>query len=167
MGGARRTPARQGVPARRRGVDRGEAGEPKTYVGTAADEQEGALSPDGRLIAYTSTTSGRAEIYVDSFPQPRDVRRVSLEGAIGRAVWRDGRELFFTGADGRSCLACEVAASPALTVGKPRVLFQLPAEMREIVPSPHGDKFLVMVAAGQQRTSLTLVQNWSAQLEKR
>lgn len=141
--------------------------EPKPYLATAANELGGVVSYDGRMLAYSSDASGRFEMYVDAFPSPDDPRRVSLDGATaGSARWRkDGREVYFTSADGRTLMACDVTASPALSVGKPRRLFTLPPEVFAWSPAPDGDKFLMMVPVGEPRTALTLVQNWSAQLK--
>jgi Tol biopolymer transport system component len=38
------------------------------FQATAADESQGQLSPDGRLLAYMSDESGRSEVYVRPFP---------------------------------------------------------------------------------------------------
>ena len=142
--------------------------EPKPYISTAANEFGGAVSHDGRLIAYSSDASGRFEMYVDAFPEAGDPKRVSLDGATaGSARWRnDGRELYFTSSDGRTLMACDVVATPKLAIGKPRALFALPPTGFAIQPAPDGSRFLVLVPVGEPRTALTVVQNWSAQIEK-
>jgi len=43
-------------------------GKPELFLGTPFAELEPAFSPDGRWIAYTSTESGRPEVYVRPFP---------------------------------------------------------------------------------------------------
>jgi Tol biopolymer transport system component len=146
----------------------GAGGEPIPYLATGSDEQGGFVSPDGRFIAYTSDASGRFEVYVDTFPKRGEARRVSIDGAAAvSARWRgDGRELFFVSADGRTLMASELSTSPALTAGKARALFTLPPEVFAWAPAPDGQRFLIMVPVGEPRTALTLVQNWSAQLER-
>jgi Tol biopolymer transport system component len=53
------------------------------------------VSSDGHCAAYYSDESGRFEVYVASFPEFRDERRVSANGA-GAPLWRkDGKELFY------------------------------------------------------------------------
>ena len=140
--------------------------ETKPYMTNPANEQGGVLSPDGKLIAYTSDTSGRYEVYLDAFPEHREARRVSSDGATLSSVrWRgDGRELYFTSADGRTLMACDVTLSPSPGLGKPHKLFDPPPETIAALPVPQGDKFLILVPVGEPRNSLTLVQNWSAQL---
>ena len=50
-------------------------------------ESAGALSPDGRWIAYHSDESGRQEVYVQPFRGPGAKWRISREGGIS-ARWR-------------------------------------------------------------------------------
>jgi Tol biopolymer transport system component/predicted Ser/Thr protein kinase len=53
------------------------------------------ISPDGKYFAYTSNNSGKAEIYVQTFPPGGGKWQISTNGgALPR--WRhDGKELFF------------------------------------------------------------------------
>jgi Tol biopolymer transport system component len=41
---------------------------PVPYLQTDFLERSGRFSPDGRWVAYVSTQSGKAEVYVRSFP---------------------------------------------------------------------------------------------------
>jgi serine/threonine-protein kinase len=142
------------------------ATETHPYLATQADERGAVISPDGRFVAYGSDTSGRREIYLDGFPEHRELRRVSTDGADGSIWWRDdGRELYFSRSNGRSIYACDVATSPNLQIGPPRLVFEGPADAT-VVPAPHGDRFLVVTAVGDRPSALVLVQNWAAQLEK-
>jgi len=43
---------------------------PRPFIQTPFDEYGGAVSPDGRWLAYVSNDSGRDEVYVQSFPTP-------------------------------------------------------------------------------------------------
>ena len=65
------------------------------YAATRANETAARISPDGRWVAYTSDESGRAEVYLDSYPKPG--RRVTVSSGGGaHPVWRgDGRELYY------------------------------------------------------------------------
>jgi hypothetical protein len=79
----------------------GKPGQPIVIAQTNAAEQNGQLSADGKWIAYQSSESGQAEIYVQPFPGTGPKSRVSTNGGI-QVRWRmDGRELFYLAPDGR------------------------------------------------------------------
>jgi hypothetical protein len=56
--------------------------------------------------------------------------RVSKDGAGGLMVWRgDGRELYFMDSEpDLKVMAVDVATSPSLQTGAPRVLFEVPGD---------------------------------------
>ena len=83
----------------------------------------GVLSPDGRLIAYTSGESGENQIFVKPFP-PTDLRRqVSREGGSEEPVWsRDGTRLYYR--SGQRIMVAPITIQPQLTVGTPSVAFR-------------------------------------------
>jgi dipeptidyl aminopeptidase/acylaminoacyl peptidase len=62
---------------------------------TSARVAWGALSPDGRWLAYVSEESGRDEVYVQPFPGPGLRWQVSTEEGREPLWDRDGRQLFF------------------------------------------------------------------------
>jgi serine/threonine-protein kinase len=91
------------------------------FIATPFTEMFPVFSPDGRWIAYQSDESGRAEIYVQSFPGPKGKWQVSTEGGL-RPKWSpDGRELFFR--SGNRMMAAAIAPGTAFAAGPPRVLF--------------------------------------------
>ena len=72
---------------------------PYPFLQTAAAENWAAFSPDGRLVAYSSTESGQAEVFVTTFPRSSLKWVVSRAGG-SQARWRrDGKELFYLGTD--------------------------------------------------------------------
>ena len=99
-------------------------------VQTPVDEMSPALSPNGRWLAYASWESGRAEVYVQRFPELRGRQQVSV-GSGHRPHWsEDGRELFFLRAPSgppRAMVRVTVEATdsdpPALDFGAEEVLF--------------------------------------------
>ena len=123
------------------------------------------LSPDDRFLAYMSNESGKNEIYVRPFdpsggssaaaPASAVARQVSDQGGQGMAFWRrDGKELYYLAAD-RSIMAVSVSTSPALEVGKPKVLFH-PAEEVAVGPGTSsvnrdGERFVIAVPPSQLR----------------
>ena len=91
-----------------------------------------AISPDGRWLAYQSTTAGADEVWLKEYPDGAP-KRVSTNG--GRfPVWsRDGRELYYLNAD--KMMAVAISAAPGqLSFGSPggelKVMFQ--PESRQI-----------------------------------
>jgi hypothetical protein len=69
---------------------------PVPLAQTPFKETTGRFSSDGRWIAYQSNETGRAEVYVQSFPDPKVKVQVSRRGG-GTPFWRgDGRELFYS-----------------------------------------------------------------------
>jgi Tol biopolymer transport system component len=95
------------------------------YVATKADELTARVSPDGKWIAYTSDESGRAEVYLDSYPTPN--QRVMISRGDGRdPVWRgDGRELYYWRDDRLMAVPVGPTSSHATPeIGTPAILFR-------------------------------------------
>ena len=70
----------------------------------AISENWAAFSPNGRWVVYSSTETGRAEVYVAPFPPTTSglaaKQRVSADGG-SQARWsRDGREIFYVAQNG-------------------------------------------------------------------
>src|SRR5262249_13148285 len=97
-------------------------GKPRPYLQTPFSETQGQCSPNGRWIAYTSDESGQAQIYVQSFPTGGGKYQVST-GAGTQAKWRrDGKEIFYIGADGKM-MAVNVKTEGKFEADTPRALF--------------------------------------------
>jgi hypothetical protein len=62
--------------------------QPMPYLRTAANEWQGRFSPalNPHWVAYQSDESGRFEVYVSSFPEPRSKTRISTAGMKKRHV---------------------------------------------------------------------------------
>jgi serine/threonine protein kinase len=125
------------------------------------------VSSDGHCAAYYSDQSGQLEVYVASFPDFRDERRVSANGA-GAPLWRkDGKELFYVTLDGKF-MSVDVQCGERLVTGVPRFLFQLPfpVDVRTIVfcVAENGNKFIFAEPVESQET-LTVVLNWAEGLK--
>ena len=148
-------------------------GTPFPYLQSDFVESHAQFSPDGRWIAYSSDESGRAEVYIQSFPIGSGKWQVSTAGG-DQAQWRrDGKELFYISSD-RSLMALAIGAGASLDVGRPESLFQttvpvtgLSDDRNNYVPTQDGQRFVVNSLVNAENTQpLTLVLNWAADLKK-
>jgi eukaryotic-like serine/threonine-protein kinase len=76
-------------------------------LATRFNEANGAVSPDGRWLAYTSNESGRAEVYVRPYATPAGRIRVSASGGAAPQWLASGSRLVYT--DGGQGLVAEIA----------------------------------------------------------
>jgi serine/threonine-protein kinase len=135
---------------------------PVPLLRTPADEVAPALSPDGRWLAYVSNESGRAEVYVRSFPAMTGRRQISVDGGTEPAWSPRGGELFYR--NGPALLAAELRASagPALEMVSRRTLFDAPDYASDMTHrvydvTPDGDHFvLVRNPTGASHLTVTL-----------
>ena len=92
-------------------------------VATRFDESYPAVSRDGRWLAYVSTQTGRAEVYVRAMDGDGAQVRVSSDGGSEPVFGPDGRELFYRTAS--ELLVAKLAHEPELAVRSRRVLFDV------------------------------------------
>jgi len=130
----------------------------------------GLLSPNGRWVAYVSSESGRAEVYVDSYPSLAEKLAVSTGGGH-RPQWsRDGRELFYR--QGDALMAVSVDTRASFRVGKPRRLFAGAYRGESQEPafdvSPDSQRFL-MIKSDEAATlrQINAVLNWFEELKQK
>ena len=140
---------------------------PFPYLQTEFNEQYAKLSPNGQWLAYASDETKRLEVYVQTFPTPGGKWQVSTNGG-DRPVWsRDGKELYFIGADGKM-MAVEVKGGTKFEAGVPKPLFDMrfPADATWYDVSKDG-RFLVPTQIEQAAdVPMTVVVNWTAGLKK-
>lgn len=115
-------------------------------LASAANETHAQLSPDGRLIAYSSDELGQSEIFVQPFPPSGAKWQVSVNGG-DQAQWRgDGGEIFYLGPDGRMNVVT-VQRNPEFATADPHTLF-----VTELTPtSVTGDRNQYLVTRDGQR----------------
>ena len=126
-------------------------------------EYNGRVSPDGALLAFVSTQSGRPEIYVRPMSQSAGGRQVSEAGATQPRWRRDGKELFYV--EGNSLMAVPVTSSgTGFSIGRPQLLFTLESGFANGYDVyPDGQRFIIPEPVeGSKPPSLRVVQNWSA-----
>jgi Tol biopolymer transport system component len=143
---------------------------PFPYLRSEFNERYARLSPDGRWLAYLSDETKRDEVYICTFPNPDGGKwQISTNGG-NPPVWsRDGKELFFIGAD-RKLMAVKLNSGAKLEPGVPEALFETrvgQVALSEFDISKDGH-FLVptLTAVPSADGSMNVVLNWAAGLKK-
>ena len=129
---------------------------PARLFESPADRVGARFSPDGTMIAYSSTETGRAEIYVQPFPSLDRKSPVSTDGGE-RPVWSsDGKRIFYRYLE--KIHAAEVSPPPTLAVGRPVVLIDNLPGLRYDA-SPDGTRFIMGRPRGEwgTRTRINVV----------
>lgn len=139
----------------------------RPLVATAADEQEPALSTDGRWLAYQSDASGVTEIYVQAYPDGGERVTVSSGGGVDPVWAPNGTELYFR--RGNSIMAVPVRTSGRFQVLGPAV--ELFAGRYDFTQTgnwalvPDG-RFLMIKADPTTTTRFRVVLNWFEELKE-
>jgi len=141
-------------------------------------QSSGAVSPDGKWIAYHSDENVQREIYVRPFPASGPIVgakwQVSTEG--GRlATWsRLTKELFWKGLDQRIWVASYSEAGGAFVAGKPRIWADKRLPDTGVEPnfdvSADGKRVLAVLDAEEElkpETHLRVVLNVGAEIRRR
>jgi eukaryotic-like serine/threonine-protein kinase len=120
---------------------------PRRYQESPFSEGSPALSPNGRWLAYTSSESGRSEVYVSSVPTPGAREVVSTNGGA-EPVWsRDGRALYFRTQDG-TVIAASLGAGDQPRIVSRQVVFQSSHDISENAADydvfPDGRRFVML-----------------------
>jgi eukaryotic-like serine/threonine-protein kinase len=140
---------------------------PRPFLNSGFSEIPAVFSPDGGWVAYVSDESGTKEVYVTSFPQPKEKWQVSTHGGDFPRWSHDGTEIFFLGADRLMASAVSVQGAE-LQVGAVRELFPVRWPVGTRSPydvSRDGQRFLVNMAdADPGATPITVVVNWTAKM---
>ena len=142
------------------------AGEPRVYLQGQFNYSGGRFSPEPepRHVVYVSNESGRSEIYVDEFPQPRAKVRVSHDGGTFPDWSADGREIFWISPSGALVSATVRATSNGLSPDSPREPIDLKVSLGNpnYRVSPDGRRILAITAADTGRSLIEVISNWPA-----
>jgi Tol biopolymer transport system component len=143
---------------------------PSRYLANGFNLAHGALSPDGRWMAYDSDESGRIEVYVQSFPDPNQHRWKVSSAEGSEPMWtRGGRELVYRKGD--SVMSAVVDLQKGRS-DRPAALFAGPypdnpgwTRPRSYDVSRDGERFLMTkLPAVQPRPQIAVVLNWFDEL---
>jgi serine/threonine-protein kinase len=159
------------ILAMRSGVD----STPKPLLATSFRERSPSLSPDGRWLAYASDETGRFEVFVRPFPDVQAAKwQVSTDGGSSPRWSARSNELFYLDA-ANEMQAVHVTTRPTFGIQSKERLFS--ADGYFVSPwsgaydvTPDGQRFLMLrvgSAAGAERSSLVLVENFLTELRQR
>jgi len=137
-------------------------------------QSSGQFSPDGKFVAFTLATSGGQQIFIVPFPSGNGIWQASVDNGHWPRWRRDGKELYFV-TTRNVITAVEIREkADSLEVGQPVPLFPFRPALRtyrigmiNYDVSPDGQRFLLNAAADENTRPLTLVVNWTAELEKK
>jgi Tol biopolymer transport system component len=129
-----------------------------------ANEVQPRLSPDGRLLAYTSDETGTWEVYVRGFGGTRGLWQISRGGGT-QPVWRsNGRELFYVDLGGVLNAVAIDEGMASLATPQPLFRTTLPNVLAPFrtayAVSPDGQRFLLnALRPNPQVSAITVVLN--------
>jgi serine/threonine-protein kinase len=150
---------------------------PRPFAQTRFPEGSPKFSPDGRWIAYTSSESGRNEIYVQAYPGPGAKIQVSTDGGTD-AVWkRNGGELYYRNGD--KMMAVQVHTAGSFQASKPALLWtgRYAHGLGSACGAPgttssnydvtaDGQRFLMIQHDEQAPAQINVVVNWTEELKR-
>jgi eukaryotic-like serine/threonine-protein kinase len=139
------------------------AGEAFEVVETPFLEQLPQLSDDAQLLLFTSTETGAAEVYLQTFPEPQTKLRVSTRGGGQAKFGPNGDELFYVDPAGR-LLTVPILDYAPLRVGTPSVVVEgaiaRGASRHHYAVSSNGTRFLATVVEGESSSQISVVVGW-------
>jgi eukaryotic-like serine/threonine-protein kinase len=143
-----------------------DSGAPASVLKGSASLSTPIISPNGRWLAYTSTESGQAEIYVTSYPVATGGRhQVSRSGGTAPRWAPDGRSLFFAH---RNALLRATFDPASGAIGTPTEWWQAGGTGLETYDiAPDGRALLIVSPPEQAAREVRVVLNWSAELKDR
>lgn len=132
---------------------------PYRFIETPAEDNWASFSPDGRWVAFSSTETGQAEVYVVPFPAGSPRRRVSADGGYQARWRRDGREIFYLAPQGTLMATSVNGVGTTFEAGLVQPLFQtniLRPPYRAYDATADGQRFLVNTLVVKPGTSISV-----------
>jgi hypothetical protein len=144
-----------------------ETAEDRVLLDAPGNQMFGAVSPDGRRLAYASDETGEWEVYVATFPEAGERWRVSAAGGHQPRWHPEGSELFYIAPDRRLMSARVRAGRSGFQWDAPRPLFQ--TAIVDLGPfrgcsgfavAPDGERFLILTRRPQGPSPAVAIVGW-------
>jgi Tol biopolymer transport system component len=136
--------------------------QPEPVATTEANEDNGKLAPNGRLIAYESDESGRIEIYVRPYPRPADwVTQVTRDGGANPHWSSDSRHIYFS--SGSRAMVVDITPGAPVVATRPTLVFDGLPESWDV--SGDGKTYAAIEPAAAPELMVAL--NWLDELKRR
>ncbi len=131
--------------------------------------QFAVFSPDDRFVAFTSTESDRAEVYVTTFPERRQTWPLTTTGGIVLSWRADGREILVAAASGQIA-AYPVNTDDGFTPGPPTILLrpslELAAPYTTMATRDHSKVLALVIPENAKHPGdIRLLFDWAAALK--
>jgi eukaryotic-like serine/threonine-protein kinase len=141
---------------------------PRPYNLAPFNQRMARFSPDDHWVAYESDDSGRAEIYVQAFPEPGQKFAISAGGGTFPEWGKGGRELYYVSKDGKLTAVELKFRGGSLEASPPHELFPVPPAGAggPYEAAPDGRQFLTFVARSSSQP-LNVIVNWPALIVQR
>jgi Tol biopolymer transport system component/tRNA A-37 threonylcarbamoyl transferase component Bud32 len=147
-----------------------EAQNPTPVITGKAQMTSPRLSPDGKLLAYSSDETGEDQIYLTRYPGTEQKWQVSRHGGRFPQWSSDGTHLFFhqrpPEGSGWRLMGASIASGADPSPGRPELLFAPQGDeftlSRGYAAAPDSQRFLVVREFGAEATDIVTLQNWRA-----
>ncbi len=151
---------------------------PVPLVASPYEELHPTLAPDGRWLAYTSSESGEAEVYVRPFPATSEARwQVSIGGGSHPRWAPNSRALYYLSGEPRRMMAADLAPGSGFSVADRKALFELDPAFQvnyyhtSYGLTPDGNSFVFLSESSTdvrqtREERLVLVENWFTELRE-
>ena len=145
---------------------------PKLLARTESFEYHPHVSPDGKLLAFATSATGRPDVFLTTFPEATGRWQLSPDSGAEPKWNPSGGELFYVDAAGR-LQAVPFTPDYRLPPGKPSPLFSENTASLRLTdgysPSSKGQWFVAVrdTDRGKARPRITVVQNWFEEFRSR
>ena len=129
---------------------------------------QATLSPNQRWLAYSSTESGRTEVYVEAYGGGQGKWQVSPSGGQVPHWSADGKELYYFDLNQNLVAVAVMEVGNGLQFGAPQTLVSQWTVLTFPFygTSPDGKRFLLERVSQQVNQPITLMTNFTASLKK-